>query len=73
MPGTHPVRPPRSRIIIAGCTRAWALDRVARGYAPKGSIWFAGAPGRRAHLGDLYEPDPDWNPPDRPAEASRHM
>lgn len=59
----HPIRPPRSRILVAGCTRSWAIDRIRRGYAPKGSIWYPGSFDRRPELGDLFAPDPDWRPP----------
>lgn len=57
---TYAVAKPRSAILTSGCTRSWARDHVARGYFPRGSIWFPGSVRGRPDLGDLFAPDPDW-------------
>jgi len=58
-------RQPRSRVLLAECTKEWAREQVRRGMYPKGSIWVPGpceGPGANPGLGDLFGPDPTWKP-----------
>lgn len=59
-------RQPRSQVVLAECTKAFAFGRIASGAYPKGCIWVPGpCSGRdaRPEVGDLFGPDPAWTAP----------
>lgn len=64
-------RQPRSPVLVAECTKAWARDQVRQGVHPKRSIWIPGCcvgDASRPDIGDLFGPDETWKPA-RPLDA----
>lgn len=62
----YTVKQPRSRILIAECTKEWARAQVKAGAYPRGSIWYPGCcvgGEARPEIGDLFAPDDTWKRP----------
>jgi hypothetical protein len=53
---------PKSKIIERNCTKEWAFRLIDQGVHPRGSIWCPGDFMDRRDLGDLFAPDPEWQP-----------
>lgn len=53
---------PKSKIIERNCTKEWAFRLIDQGVHPRGSIWCPGDFIENPAAGDLYAPDPEWQP-----------
>ncbi len=53
---------PKSKIIERNCTKEWAFRLIDQGVHPRGSIWCPGDFMERRDIGDLFAPDPEWQP-----------
>lgn len=61
----YTMRQPRSDVLLAECTKEWARKQVRAGAYPRQSIWYPGCcegAGARPEIGDLFGPDPSWQP-----------
>jgi len=61
---------PYSLRLQCDVTKSEAMQMVYNGVHPAGSIWLPGPRGK-AHIGDLFEPDPKWERPLPAREWSR--
>lgn len=59
---SYAYKPPRSAKIYSGITKDQVRQYRAQGIVERGVIWLPGLSGDPA-FGDLYAPDPDWQPP----------
>jgi hypothetical protein len=53
---------PKSKILERNCRKEWAFQLIDQGVHPRGSIWCPGDFMDRRDLGDLFAPDPEWQP-----------
>lgn len=55
-------KPPRSAIREHGITKERAFNLIDIGVHPRGCIWCPGSLNDRPEIGDLFGPDPAWQP-----------
>lgn len=55
-------RKPNSQLLKQGCTKEWVREMRRRGQFEPGVIWTPGTYGENPSWGDLWAPDPKWQP-----------